>query len=239
LTGRPPSRPGTRRPSRWPRAGQSAAMSRTTDAGARTRTTGPGREPADAHPCPHEHEYRRLRDHAGVGGRRWSPIRRSSPARATASGGFSRACEAALMRPGNVRADTHQRPLAVAAPERFGALLATPAPAYPATWSRTAIRPCWTSSGRQPARRRRPPRRQPAHDRDLPRPRSARQARSDRAAVAVRGRDAADASLSPGTGLTFQRERALHVARWRLSTPAKVSAINFRVGRQPPPERLT
>jgi hypothetical protein len=63
----------------------------------------------------------------GVGGRRWSPIRRSSPARATASGGFSRACEAALMRPGNVRADTHQRPLAVAAPERFGALLATPA----------------------------------------------------------------------------------------------------------------
>ena len=41
--------------------------------------------------------------------------------------GFLEGCEAALMGPGNVRAGPHQRPLAVAAPERCGALLATPA----------------------------------------------------------------------------------------------------------------
>jgi hypothetical protein len=39
----------------------------------------------------------------------------------------------------------------------------------------------------------RPPRRRPSHDRDLPRPWSARQARTDRAAVAHGRRDAVDA----------------------------------------------
>ena len=161
----------------------------------RKTTTSEGTD-QDADPRPHEHERRRLRDDterlAGadrgpglrLGREPWHP-RVPRGLRGGADG------------PHDVRAGPQQRPLAVAHPERVRARLGPPA--RDARPRRHRQRP-GAAAGEDPRRQpgpRRPPRRRPAHDRGLPRPRSTRQARAGRAAAAPRRRDAADAVAQP------------------------------------------
>jgi hypothetical protein len=82
---------------------QDAGQSRKTRGGVRAATTRSSRDPADADPCPHEHERRRLGDHTWRGaGADADPA--FVPARGTASREFLEGCEAVLMGPQHVRA---------------------------------------------------------------------------------------------------------------------------------------
>src|SRR5437868_1063614 len=77
------------------------------------KTTDSGKEPADADPCPHEHERRRLRDHTGrVAGAARRPG--LPPRREPRHPGVPRELRGGADGPHDVRARPHQRPVAVA-----------------------------------------------------------------------------------------------------------------------------
>ena len=97
------------------------------------------------------------------------------------------------------------------------------------------------AAGEDPRRQpgpRRPSRRRPAHDRGLPRARSARQARAGRAAPALRRRDAADAVAQPRHGddprARARPPRRLGRARLRRQRARRRGAgARGRAGRRP------
>ena len=139
-----------------------------SDLRASRQVTDDAKEPADADPCPHEHECRRLRDHSGwlAGADRRSRLRLRREPRHP---GVPRGLRGGADGPHDVRARPEQRALAVADAERLRARVAASAGNPRSRGERQRPAAAAGEAARGQPGRRRPPGRRPAHDRDLPR----------------------------------------------------------------------